>query len=281
MNIMRLGAEALDITKTYLTSSLESSKHEELFKDLETYCMFLGYPRSGHSLVGSLLDAHPNMVIAHELDALKYIQARFSDKQIYYLLSEKSRDFTENGRAWNGFLYQVPNQWQGRFEKLKVIGDKKGGGSTQRLRDNPDLLRRMRNTIKLKIKFVHITRNPYDNISTITLKTQQDNFNLTGGIEFYFSLCKTIAEIKKQINSDDLFEAKHESFIDDPQPVLKRLCNFLGVEASDGYLNDCASVVFKSPHQSRHDVTWTPELIDRVKKRIDQFDFLDGYTYEN
>ncbi len=26
--------------------------------------MFIGYPRSGHSLVGSLLDAHPNIIVA-------------------------------------------------------------------------------------------------------------------------------------------------------------------------------------------------------------------------
>lgn len=55
----------------------ESSGNEELFGDLETYCMFIGYPRSGHSLIGFLLDAHPSMIIAHELHVLKHINAGY------------------------------------------------------------------------------------------------------------------------------------------------------------------------------------------------------------
>ena len=33
---------------------------------VEKYVFFAGYPRSGHSMIGSVMDAHPNMVIAHE-----------------------------------------------------------------------------------------------------------------------------------------------------------------------------------------------------------------------
>ena len=46
-----------------------------MFETIQLYCMFVGYPRSGHSLVGTLLDAHPDIVIAHELDALRHIRA--------------------------------------------------------------------------------------------------------------------------------------------------------------------------------------------------------------
>ncbi len=38
--------------------------------DLHAFCMFIGYPKSGHSLVGSLLDAHPDMVIAKATNPL-------------------------------------------------------------------------------------------------------------------------------------------------------------------------------------------------------------------
>ncbi len=33
---------------------------------VEKFVFFLGWARSGHSIVGSLMDAHPNMVIANE-----------------------------------------------------------------------------------------------------------------------------------------------------------------------------------------------------------------------
>jgi hypothetical protein len=37
------------------------------FSNVRTFILFVGYPRSGHSLIGSIMDAHPNVIIAHEV----------------------------------------------------------------------------------------------------------------------------------------------------------------------------------------------------------------------
>jgi len=239
--------------------------------------MFIGYPFSGHSLIGSLLDAHPEAIIAHELDTLGLIQAGFSKRQIFYLLLHNSRNFASAGRTWMDYSYAVPNQWQGRFTRLRIIGDKKGSASTKRLHYNPDLLQLLRDTIDVRIKFIHVLRNPYDNISTVSLRRRWD---LRQSIEYYFSLCKTVAEIKKKIEPRDLLDVRHESVIEDPKSFLRQLCSFLGLEASKDYLQDCAGIVFKSPHKSRHDVEWNPELINFVKDKIEKVSFLSGYSYE-
>lgn len=42
------------------------TKLHELYNDIETFVMFIGYPRSSHSLVGSILDAHPEIIISNE-----------------------------------------------------------------------------------------------------------------------------------------------------------------------------------------------------------------------
>ena len=34
-----------------------------MFDDLKAFVMFVGYPRSGHSIVGALLDAHPHLTV--------------------------------------------------------------------------------------------------------------------------------------------------------------------------------------------------------------------------
>ena len=65
-------------------------KEEDIFKSVERYCMFIGYTRSGHSLVGSLLDAHPNIIIGHELNALKLFERGVNYQKIYYLLLKNS-----------------------------------------------------------------------------------------------------------------------------------------------------------------------------------------------
>ena len=43
-----------------------------LFSQVQACCLFIGYARSGHSLVGSFLNAHRHAVIAHELNLLWY-----------------------------------------------------------------------------------------------------------------------------------------------------------------------------------------------------------------
>ena len=64
-----------------------------------TFCLFLGHARSGHSIVGVLLDAHPRIVLADEFDALEYVDARFSKGQILYLSFKIARDQGPAGSA--------------------------------------------------------------------------------------------------------------------------------------------------------------------------------------
>lgn len=261
----------------YLKSFYKGFEYEKNFTSIERYCMFIGYPRSGHSLVGSLLDAHPNIVIAHELDALRYVKEGFNKKQLFYLLLEKSQRFTEAGREWTGYSYAIPYQWNGRYRELKVIGDKKGGASTQQLAKNPELLQALKETIEVDLKIIHVIRNPYDNISTMSKRIGQ---SLAKGIEDYFFLCKTVANIREKINQEDWIDVRLELLIDNPEYWLAKLCQFLGQEPPSDYLSDCASIVYKSPRNTRNEAPWTHELIQRVKNEMEKYPILNGYTYE-
>ena len=255
----------------------EVFKQKDHFKSLETYCMFIGYPRSGHSLVGSLLDAHPEIIIAHELNALRLFAKGFSARQIYYFLLQSSRRHAAAGRRETKYSYQVFNQWQGKFKKLKVIGDKKGSGSNKIIRKNPEILDILRDQVDLSVKFIHVTRNPYDNITTMMLKNQK---GLDYSIDSYFKKCETVANFKQKVKPNNIFEFRHESLIENPQAILNQLCMFLGVEATQDYLDDCASIIFKSPNKSRFNFKWTQESIKLVAEKIELFDFLQGYSYE-
>lgn len=269
--------EALNLFRQYLTSYYRGYRNRKLLDNVETYCMFIGYPRSGHSLMGSLLGAHPDIVIAHELGALKYVFAGFSRRQIYQLILENSAVFAESGSvSGKRYSYNVPGQWQGKFRKLQIIGDKHGEGVTRRLMARPWLLGRLQKIMNGNIKTFHVVRNPYDNISTISKRL---NMSLRESIEFYFSLCKAVADVRKQLDHRELFEIRHESFIDDPKESLAQMSAFLGADAPDNYLDDCAGIVFKSPSKTRHTAPWDRELTDIVKKKISLFPFLEGYSY--
>jgi len=262
------------------TVSREGHKDRQAFEDVQTFCMFIGYPRSGHSLVGSLLDAHPNAVIAHELNALECVGKGLDRGRILQLVLENSRRVATSGREWEGYSYKVPNQWQGRFERLRVIGDKKGGASTRFLSSTPGILRRLSDIIDADVKFIHVVRNPYDNISTI-FKYRRHHQGLKPVIEDYLFLCATNSKIREWVGGDQVFDLRHEALIDAPEELLGALCNFLGLERIEDYLEDCASLVFDSPRKTRYDVEWDAGTITAVQEGIDRNEFLRGYSYED
>lgn len=268
---IRLG----DYLNYYLSEFFE---REDTFQTVEKYCMFVGYPRSGHSLVGSLLDAHPHIVMAHELNALRYFERGFSKKRIYHLLLRSSQRHVATGRNDTKYSYEVPNQWQGKFKSIKVIGDKKGSGTNRVFQDNNDILRILKDKVEVPIKFIHVTRNPYDNISTMMSKK---NRTIEYAVASYFRKCQTIADLKTKINREDFFEFKHESLIKDPHKILQELCIFLDVEPLEDYINDCASIIFKSPRKTRFNISWSPEAIASVQKQMKRFEFLQEYSYQD
>ena len=265
------------MAREYPGSLCGGYRYRKIFDKVETYFMFIGYSRSGHSLIGSLLDAHPDILCGHELGVLKYVRAGFSREQIYYLLMKNSTEFTDAGRISSGYSYKIRNQWQGRFNELKAIGDNHAAGAVLRFREKPWLLDRLQNMTAGRVKFIHTVRNPYDNISTMA---RRERMTLSQAIDYYFGLCDTVCTLKGRIDQHDLFEFRHEDFIVDTKSILQKICRFLGSNGSRQYLEDCARIVYKSPNRSRDQIHWENRQIVRVKRGIDSIPFLSKYSHD-
>lgn len=265
-----------DVTRLYKSTWWRGLRDWRSYRHIETYCMFLGYPRSGHSLVGALLDAHPNIAISQEADALGYMAAGFQRRQLYALMMIRATEFAAAGWQWQGYNYAVPNQWQGRVKTLKVIGDKKGGLSTEWLATRPELLEQLRSLVRVPVKLIHVVRNPFDNIATIF--TRKHRPSLEEAAEWYFSLCSTVSRVVKE-NPGDIMTVHHEDLIANPVEQLHSLVRFLGQECTEQYLRDCAGIVFCSPKQTRHLVQWPASLRERVERDIARHEFLQCYSF--
>lgn len=251
--------------------------------------MFIGYPRSGHSLVGALLDAHPDMIVAHELDALKYIEEGIAQGELFDLLLQRSLEFTEVGRKWTEFTYKVENQWHGKYRELKVIGDKKGGRSTLRIGEKPSLLLELRAAMddSIVIKYIHVIRNPYDNISTMARRIKTANLGvpaivcLNRAITHYFKHCRIVANVRESTPRELWVDVIQERLIDQPEELLRSLCCSLGVEADKDYLEECAKIVYKSPNKSRFKIPWNETNIKNVSDMAKKYNYLGGYSYDD
>ncbi len=255
------------------------------FDAIGIYCMFIGYPRSGHTLIGASLDAHPNVILGHEMDALKFVMRGESRDKIYSRLLAMSKTFITIGGQWMNYNYRIEGQYQGQATELKVIGDKKGGGSTNKIRRDPGLLDKLSGLVGAeKIRMVHVTRNPFDIITTRArggnlVLDEVGEKELREGAEAFFAEADTVAMIKDR--GFTVIDVSHEAYIADPRTELRKLCAALDLEAPEDYVEACAAIVFAKPKKSRMGVKWPDALKAEIQERIDGYAFLKGYTWDS
>ncbi len=197
-----------------LRGLVESTHHN--FSHVESFLAFAGFPRSGHTLIGSLITAHPDAVVAHELNALRYLQRRFDRRSLYGLIMYNDRAFAASGSQWTGFDYAVNGQWQGRYRDLRLIGDKKGGGTALLLHRKPQLLARLRRTVGVPLRFVVVTRHPLDNIARMAVTAR----GLEESITSYFERADAVEWL---LGEADCFVLRHEDFVESPAQHLGRV----------------------------------------------------------
>lgn len=269
---------AAKLPAQYLLSAAGARRNRSRFAEVERYCMFIGYPRSGHSLVGSLVSAHRHAVIGNEVDALRYVRLGFSREQIYDLVLRSDAAFTARGRQAFVHNYAVTGQWQGQCERLRVIGDKKGGNSTWQLAAHPDLLDRLAARVRDPLRIIHVTRNPYDNVGAI-YRMPAWSGDLAGAARRYAQLADGVAELRRRIDPAALLELRHEDLIAEPAVTLRAVTDFLGLDAPADYLAACAAILYDQPNRVRDQVEWPAGVRDHVAAVIAGHDFLRGYSW--
>jgi hypothetical protein len=273
----------LNTTRRYVLTSYKARANPALFQDVRTFCIFVGHNKSGTSMTGALLDAHPDVILADEEDILQYVPAGFSREQMFHLLLKGSRREAMKGRVTarrlTPYSYLVPGQWQGRYRTLRVIGDSTSGTSTRRFARDPGLLQRLREVMAgVDVKLIQVIRNPYDPISVMMVRGKRSFEN---AIAHYFTSCETLVEMRKRLDGDQLLAVRYEDFVQRPEQNLTELCRFLGIEAYGEYLSACKRILHRSPNKDRQMVQWDDKWIGVVKDQIERYDFLRGYSFED
>ncbi|MCB9796602.1 MAG: sulfotransferase [Alphaproteobacteria bacterium] len=236
----------------------------------ERYCMFFGYPRSGHTLIGSLLNAHPEVLISHELDALSRLREGLDREALFAEIRRCDEQFGDQGRQHTDYDYAVPGAWHGRTQAPRVIGDKKGGRSTWWLHDEPELLERLYEVVDMPVRFLHVSRSPWDNIATMVRR----GISHDRAIAWYFETCDAVAGIKARIPAAQVFDLRHEDFVEDPRRWLLAMARFLEVSEDARWVEASASVVRPRPNHSRFELEWSEAQRAEVLAQIPRFPWL-------
>ncbi len=272
----------LDLTRSRVRSSFAVRRHPERFRGVHTFCFFVGHNKSGTSMLGGLLDAHPDVVLSDEVDALRFVEAGFRRDQILHLLLAGSRNEARRGRVTarrlQPYSYAVPGQWQGRTTTPLVVGDSTSGSSTRRLGARSELLDLVSEVMDgTRVRLIQVVRNPFDPIGAMMVRGGRSFQN---AIDHYFDACRTLVDIRRRVDADALLSVRYGDFVADPEHHLAVACSFLGVESDPAYLEACAAIICPRPDRNREMVDWTPRWIEHVEARIAEVDFLEGYRYE-
>lgn len=267
--------DALKEALSFLESARAAARARAAdFDEVATFFLFVGYPRSGHSLVGSLLDAHPDIVVGHELNALRCVDLGMDRLTLFHLLDASSRAFSERGRAWAGYDYRVPDSFQGRFRTVRAIGDKKGGGTVRRLLDDRGLVDVLHARVATRVRYIHVVRNPFDNIATLH---RRHELPLDEAVTRYFALADGVEALAARVG-DAIFDVHHEAFVGDPRAHLTALCAWLGVGVEPDHLDRCARIVFAAPKVTRGHAAWSRAAKRRVEEEIARRPLLRVYS---
>jgi len=239
---------------------------------IKYYLAFIGWGRSGNSLTAALLDFHPNIYIKNEFTP---IQKRFTDqdqilKWILFKIDQKTKG---RNQSWGGFDH-------GKFKGMTsgiplVIGGKKGGGTSNSLMKQPDEFYRVfDDVIKLPVKWIHVQRNPYDNITTFT----KHNWKPDGAIDIYFKQAESVQKVFDE--NRDCITVRLEDIVKNTKKEVQRMCDHLEIETTPAYLKHCRKVVWNKPRKTRNSVSWWNEKrINKVKDQMKRFEFMEGYNF--
>jgi hypothetical protein len=299
------GHRDVPVWRLAVRGAAEAVRQRSALAGVDPFVQFVGFPRSGHSLIGSVLDAHPRAVVAHELDAMGLFRAGLPRRVVYGLVLENSAAFSAHGRWWNGYRYEVPG-YGGGAGAPAVLGDKKGDWAVRWTQREPGLLDRVRGRLRGRDRWVLVTRHPLDNVATLSLRKgraydrlrieaetrvafrerlaeAQERGDVAAAVrgdmlDDYAGLCEGIEAMRRAVPAERWHHVVYERFTAAPEAEIERLCQFLGLDAAPDYVAAAASIVHDSPNRSRDRLAWTDGQRARVDALVERFPFLHPYA---
>ena len=290
----------------------------EVIDRVKKFIFFVGYARSGSSIIGTLMDAHPHVVISNEFNifghfpGLNDIQGSSWKDNLFNLIYNKSKEDAHGSRdsSDKGYKLKVDGLWQGRFDEwIEVLGDKCGEKTLHEYSlDQHNFIKnyeKLKQDIAIPIRIIRTMRNPFDVISTnlaVIVKNLTEFRNLkqafTSGakeakgmqkinsplhlksrIDMFFRRSDQVQKIVTIFGRENVLDVHNSDLVGQPRATLARIFEFLEVATTAEYLDVCANKVFKSESKSRNMVAWTPQQIRLVETKMKEYEMLRRYSF--
>jgi hypothetical protein len=258
--------------------------------------MFIGFGRSGHSIVGQIINAHPNALIADEApifeelgrspsleETIDYLKERdrafalrwFNKDSPIHRSAPLSRLFRPRGKRRN---FRFPGLYQGFVKLPSVIGNSKAGYTSRHIAQDPDLIPSYEESVGMPTKFVCIMRNPFDMIAS-GMRRRQASFD---------DICSNFEEMSDYVDRSlanladrPVLMLRQEDFLTDPSAGIERLFSFLELPAATEFTEIVTQRLFTAPQKSRYGMPEVEANRARVEALIARHAFFEGYSYDS
>jgi hypothetical protein len=252
-------------------------KKGEDFKSLRSFVLIVGNSRSGSTVLGSVIDAHPHAIIANETWSSANFWRGADRQSILEEICKNSENNYSTGRMSEGYSYSIEQEKSGPDDVL-VMGDKIWNPTTLMLHGNYPLLARLQNTLGCPVQIIHAIRNPFDVIATMHTRSSAP---VRDRILWYFMHCDAVCAIRDSHEDCRVLDVHHEDLILSSPDTIARLCDFLALEQSEAHRNACKKLLFSTPKTTRSSIEWAGDDIDMVLQKMEQYNFLSKYISEN
>jgi hypothetical protein len=237
--------------------------------------IIVGMHRSGTSMLTEFLNSY-NIFMGNDVEdngesisflkinekILRVCRSSWYDLNNFDFYYKRKKDYIE--KLYYNLLDNMnhKNNFWGKNNIYNFVGDYKWGWKDPR---NTLIIETLRKVF-YNAKFIHIYRNPIDVANS--LKNREQLFNQNGRLKWYYNIiknyinngiyvdrCPSLVDLKKGINlwfqyvsraisyKDNFFHICYEKFLENPTFTFNSLCNFLGTEFKNSFVENLIKTI--------------------------------------
>jgi len=246
------------------------------------YVFFVGTGHSGSTIISTILHAHPNISISEEWKmAGKLLRKVKTVKQIHRAMLNPSK-----GVRRTALLDSLGNPQNTKGE-IKILGDKSPWDlvNVWRRSAGSNIFEELENMLEGKVKIIITIRDPYQHLPGY-FNSKKHLRNLGSKDEvmrvFVRYLARAYDAASYAVDHADCLVVANEDLIQDPQEVVEKIYNFVGVKGADELISQLQEIIYRVPDSKEYDfdVKWKNVVLkDQVEERIiNKFKPMERYS---
>jgi LPS sulfotransferase NodH len=247
------------------------------YEQLKCFVLIIGNARSGSTLLGSIIDAHPEAAIANETEASCNFWRGLDRQKILDEIYQSSKNAQQSGRLSEGYNYSINKKLRSQADS-SVMGDKTWNPATLLLHGDYALLTKLEDVLGVPVKIIHSIRNPFDVIATMHMRSGAP---VADRALWYFMHCQAAQAINEHCHSGNFLDLHHETLLSSPDATISAICDFIGLDNATYPLEASKELLFNEAKKTRHNIGWNQDAVDNITSHIPKYPFLQQYVDED